>query len=108
MADATNEVVVRGVRQFQGLFTELFTVSATLDAGNLVDGAGETNAVDVPGVELGDVVLAFSLGVSLAGITATAFVSAANVVSVRLQNESGGTLDLASTTFKAVVGRPAW
>jgi len=46
---------------------------------------------------LGDFVLV-SLGVDLAGITVTGYVSAANVVSVRIQNESGGTLDLASTT----------
>jgi hypothetical protein len=71
----------------------------------LVDGAGETNTIAVPGVLLGDIVLNVSLGVDAAGISITPYVSAANVVSVRFQNESGGTLNLASTTIKCVVVR---
>lgn len=72
--------------------------SATFNAGSLLDGAGETTTVTVTGAALGDFALA-SLGVDLQGITVTAYVSAANTVTVRLQNESGGTLDLASTTL---------
>lgn len=76
--------------------------SATYDAPSLVDAAGTTTTVAVLGAELGDIVIV-SLGVDLAGITTTAYVSASGVVSVRLQNESGGTLDLASTTLRAMV-----
>jgi hypothetical protein len=76
--------------------------SATYDAGSLVDAAGVTTTVTVTGAALGDFAMA-SLGVDLAGITVTAYVSAANTVSVRLQNESGGTIDLASTTLRARV-----
>lgn len=108
MADATAEVNVLGVRQFQAAFSDLFLTTATIDVGSLADAAGETNAVDVPGVLLGDIVLGVSLAVSLVGITVTAYVSAANVVSVRFQNESGAAPDLASTTIKLIVGRPAW
>ena len=80
----------------------LLTGSATYDAGSLVDGVGATTTVTVTGAALGDFAMA-SLGVDEAGISVTAYVSAANTVSVRLQNESGGTLDLASTTLRAVV-----
>jgi hypothetical protein len=38
----------------------------------------------------------------LQGITLTAWVSATNVVSVRFQNETGGDLNLASSTLRAV------
>lgn len=74
-------------------------VSATYDAGSLADAAGETTTVTVPGAAIGDACLA-SLGVTVAAITVTCYVSAANTASVRLQNESGGTLDLASTTLR--------
>ena len=77
--------------------------SATLDVASLADGAGATSTVTVTGAVLGDFVVGVSLGVDLAGITVTAYVSAANTVSVRVQNESGGTLDLASTTVRVRV-----
>ncbi len=46
----------------------------------------------------------FSL--DLQGIALTAWVSAANTVSVRFQNESGGTLDLGSGTLRVRVIKP--
>lgn len=72
--------------------------AATYDTASLVDGAGATTTVTVTGAALGDFVMV-SAGVDLAGITVTAYVSAADTVSVRIQNESGGTLDLASTSI---------
>jgi hypothetical protein len=105
MAAATAITARRGNDQFRGLFSDTWSVIATLNASSLVDGAGETNTIAVPGVLLGDIVLGVSMGVDLAGITVTPYVSAANVVSIRFQNESGGTLDLASTTVECVVVR---
>jgi hypothetical protein len=81
------------------------TGSATYDAANLVDGAGATGTITVTGAALGDFVVGLSFGVDLQGITATGYVSAANTVSFRLQNESGGAIDLASTTVRAVVAK---
>lgn len=74
----------------------------TYDATSLDDGVGETTTVSVWGAALGDTAVA-ALGVSTAGITVTANVTAANTVSVRVQNESGGTLDLASTDLHVTV-----
>ena len=105
MAAATSVVVERGTKQFQGMFQEMWKVTGTLDAGSLADGAGESDTITVPGVALGDMVLGLSFGVSEAGITITGYVSAANTVTLRVQNESGGTVDLASTTVKLVVAR---
>ncbi|HYN54398.1 MAG TPA: hypothetical protein VES38_06810 [Methylotenera sp.] len=76
--------------------------SAVYDTASLIDGAGATTTITVTGAALGDFAMV-SAGVDLAGITVTAYVSAADTVSVRLQNESGGTLDLASTTLRARV-----
>lgn len=76
--------------------------SATYDPPSLADGAGDTTTVTVAGAALGDFASAsFSLATS--GITITAWVSAANTVSVRFQNESGGVLDIGSGTLTARV-----
>lgn len=105
MATASAVVSRRGNDQFRGLFSDTWAVTATLDAGSLVDGAGETDDVTVPGVALGDMVLGASLGVDLVGLTVTGYVSAANTIKFRIQNESGSTVDLASATMRIVVGR---
>ena len=81
----------------------LLTGSATYDAASLLDAAGATSTITVTGAALGDYVVGLSCSVDLQGITLTGYVSAADTVSFRLQNESGGTLDLASATFRAVV-----
>ncbi|WP_292324340.1 hypothetical protein [Mesorhizobium sp.] len=76
--------------------------TATFDPPSLVDGAGTTTTVTVTGAAVGDAAMA-SFSLDTQGITVTAWISAANTVSVRFQNESGGTLDLASGTLKATV-----
>jgi len=105
MATASAVVSRRGNDQFRGLFSDTWAVTCTLDAGNLVDGAGETDDVTVAGVALGDMVIGASLGVDLVGLTVTGYVSAANTVKFRIQNESGSTVNLASATMKIVVVR---
>jgi hypothetical protein len=76
--------------------------STTYDPPSLADGTGTTTTVTVTGAALGDFALC-SFSLDLQGIGVTAYVSAADTVSVRFQNESGGTLDLASGTLKARV-----
>lgn len=83
--------------------TWTLTGSDTWNPGSLADGAGETSAAfTVTGAALGDTVLA-GAPYDLQGITCTAYVSAANTVKIRLQNETGGTIDLASGTWKVRV-----
>lgn len=80
------------------------TGSATFNPASLADAAGETTTVTVTGAVLGDYAEA-SFSLDLQGITVTAWVSAADTVSVRFQNETGGVLDLASGTLRARVRR---
>jgi hypothetical protein len=105
MANATSVTVRAGNDQFRGLYTNTWLVRATLNADSLADGAGDTDTVAVPGVALGDMVLSASLAVDVAGLIVTAYVSAANTVSIRFQNETGDTVDLASATLRLVVVR---
>lgn len=105
MATASSVTTRRGNDQFRGIFSDTWVVKATLDAGSLSDGAGETDDITIPGVALGDMVIGASLGVDLVGLTVTGYVSAANTVKFRIQNESGSTVDLASSTLRVVVAR---
>ena len=90
--------IVADIAAIRSPLAGMLSGSATYDADSLIDAAGATTTVTVTGAALGDFAVA-SLDVDVAGITVTAYVSAADTVSVRLQNESGGTLDLASATL---------
>jgi len=76
-----------------------YTGSATYDPPSLADGAGVTTTVTCTGAAVGMFAKA-AFSQPLLGVTVTAWVSAANTVSVQFQNESGGVVDLASGTLK--------
>lgn len=71
--------------------------STTWDPGSLADGAKESKEVTATGAALGDFVLV-SFSLDLVDVTLTAAVTAADTVTCLLNNESGGTVDLASGT----------
>ncbi len=77
--------------------------SATINVANLVDAAGATEVISVPGVALGDIVLGCSFEVDLVDMTTSAYVQAADLVEVRVQNESGATANIASTTVRVLI-----
>ena len=80
----------------------VLTDSVTWDPASLIDAAGETKAITVTGAALGDYVVV-GAGVDVSDMNVSATVTAANTVEIRLQNESAGTLDLASSTWTARV-----
>ena len=92
-------------KSFVSVFSEVLCAKATINVASLIDAAGATQTISVPGVALGDLVLGVSFEVDLQGITVTAYVSAADVVSIRVQNESTATVDLASTTVTVIVAK---
>jgi hypothetical protein len=109
MAAATSVAVHQsGNQQFGGVFGDVKTVTATLDTVAVANGAGTTDTVAIPGVVLGDFVLALSASTSLAGIVRTAYVSAAGVVTISTTNTSGVTVDLPSTRIKIVAASPTF
>jgi hypothetical protein len=76
--------------------------SVSYDLPSLAPGEGVTASVAVPGAALGDFARA-SFSLDLHGITPTVWVSAADTVSVRLQNGTPGAVDLGSGTLRVRV-----
>lgn len=101
----------RGSKQFQGAFTDLWTVKVTaLDFGDAATGSGTFASLDVtvPGVALGDIVMGIAVGVDTVDAVIGGAVTAAGVVTLTLLNNSAGAINLASTTGRFIVGRPSW
>ena len=102
--------VIQGTQQFQGAFKEMWLVTETVNFGNAATGSGTFASVDVtvPNVAIGDIVIGIAMGVDTVDGAVAGAVTAANVVTLTLLNNSAGAIDLASTTCKFVVGRPGW
>lgn len=112
MAFTTSTVarVEQGNKQLQGAFNEMWFVTATVDPSSVAAGAEDTGTLTVPGVALGDSVICYSAGVNLTiDADVNVYVSAANTVTIRLSNlNAASALDLASSTWKIMIGRPGW
>ena len=77
--------------------------SITWNPGSLADGEGKTSAgITVKGAEFGDFVLV-AAPYDLQGITCNGYVSSVDTVKIRIQNETGGTIDLAEGIWKVKV-----
>jgi len=76
--------------------------SDTWDAASIADGDEEAKNIAVTGAEVGDFVIA-SMGVDVVDLTLTGDVTAPNVVTAVLANNTGGAVDLASTTVRVRV-----
>ena len=105
MAAASAITSRRGNDQFRGIYSDTWAITCTLDSASVTTGSAGTDTIAVPGVALGDMVISMSAGVSEAGIVRRAYISAANVVTIATTNTTGGSVDLAATTVRLVIGR---
>ncbi len=106
---ATVARIEQGNKQFQGIFTDMWALTLTVDPASIGAGSEDTGTFTIPGVAVGDMVFCAP------GVNPTidgdiyAFVSAANTLTIRISNlNSGAALDLATATWKVLVGRPSW
>ena len=104
---ATSVTVRSDANCLQDHFSKVYSATGTIDFASVATGAEAVDTIAVTGVALGDIVLGVSLGVSAADAAITAYVSAANTVTVSVVNTTGGAVDLASTTVRVVVARLA-
>ncbi len=98
MADGITAIKLDGtkavrVRQFQGVF-DVLPFQLTFEDDSILDGDEFTVDATVTGVALGDFVFVTPQA-DLADLDMSAYVTAADVVTVQLKNMTGGTL----TTF---------
>lgn len=106
---------VQGREQFTGAFSNMWKVKATITDQDAV-AAGDTAsfAITVPGVALGDVVLACAIDTDMSDGTDQGIiygvVTAANTVNVRVNADVGeyAADDLNNAVVKLLIGRPAW
>ncbi len=80
------------------------TSSILFDPASIAAGAGFTGSMSCPGARPGDHAVV-SYGGALQGIVLSAWVDSADTVGFRLQNGTGGAIDLASGAFRARVIR---
>lgn len=80
----------------------ILTGSATFDASSIADGNEEAVEITVTGAVLGDFCLV-SHGVDVADLAIVGAVTAADTVTAVVMNNTGGAIDLASATIRAVV-----
>lgn len=110
MAFTTSTVLTqtKASQQFQDSFSEIWQVTATVNPASVAAGAEDTGTLTVTDVALGDMVLGFAPGVDLtvdAGVMV--YVSAANTITISLTNRhASNALDLGSSTWKFLIGRP--
>ena len=91
-ANIASAVVIKRFPQLEG--------SIVRDPGSLADGVGETSSnITVDGAIIGNAVDVIP-PYDTQGIICYGYVSASNVVNIRIQNETGGTIDLSSGTWK--------
>lgn len=83
------------------------TATATLDFPSIAAGATANLTITVSGAAVGDSVHLGPPATLEAGLVATAYVSAASTVTVRLANVTTGAIDPASATWRATVMRVA-
>jgi len=107
---ATVVSVKQGGEQFRGVFSEIWQATLTVDPASIAAGGEDTGTFTIPGLVLGDMVIGVGPGVNpTADAEVLAYVSAANTLTVRISNlNASSALDLASSTWKVVIGRPAF
>ena len=74
----------------------------TWDPGAIASASSASTTITVPGAALGDFVMT-SFSLSLQGLMMNGDVSAANTVTVKIYNNTGGSVNLASGTIKVLV-----
>ena len=100
--DTLLDAFLADITAVRAVLAGIISGSATFDAGSIDDGNEEAVEITVTGAVLGDYVLV-SHGVDVADLGIVGAVTAADTVTAVVMNNTGGAIDLASATIRAVV-----
>lgn len=103
---ASNVTVKRGREQFQGIFSEMWFAAGNINFPEILDGDEGVDTVAVPGIKLGDMIIAMSIDTDVADLGITANVTADNEVTVQVWNNTGGAPNIDEGRVRLVIGRP--
>jgi parallel beta-helix repeat protein len=99
----TFRVIDYGTKNLQQNMVTTIPGELVFDPGSIASGSGETSsAISIIGAALGNPVIV-AAPYDLQGMTATAYVDSTNSVRIRVDNNTGGAIDLASGTWKVWV-----
>jgi hypothetical protein len=91
----------------RGNVLKLFAVTVTWDPAAVATITTAEQTVTVPGVKVGDIIVAYNKPTNTTGaMPVNARVSAADTVAVSFVNPTAGSVDPASEAWTFVVGRP--
>ena len=85
------------------LTRDVLRAKGTLDFPSVAAGASSSLTIAVPGATVGDDALLAFVSAPTAGLTFQTWVSAADTVTVRVQNVTAGAVDAASTDYPVTV-----
>lgn len=100
-----NSTDVSGNQRSVILGTAILT-SPTLTYTSIGSNLTQDQTTTVSGASLGDIALVGTTTALVAGLTLTAFVSAANTVTVRIHNATGGSITPGALVFNILVLKP--
>lgn len=99
-------MATRKRRQFQDVFSEVFSGTVVASVGIVATQARGTQAVTVPGVLVSDVCIGVYASADPGSLIMYGKVTAADTVTIVFENNTaGGITPPASTTYSVIVGR---
>lgn len=94
--------LIQDLKDLRDFFVSgVLKATGTWDPASIADGDSLDKDVSLTGVVLGDFALA-SLSLDQAGLAITAQVTATDVLTITLVNNTGGAVDLASLTYRVL------
>ena len=100
--NAALDGITAGYAEINTVCDGVLTGSAVWDPGSLNDATQESKDFTVTGAALGDFALV-GAGVDVTDLIVSCVVTATNTVTVTIANETGGAVDLASSTWNVMV-----
>lgn len=97
----------RNARQFRDCFSEVLTASAVLSPALVTTGTtGVASTITVPGVVLGDTVIACACSAAIGALHLQGEVTAADTVTLKFANTTAGSLTPpAAATYSVICGK---